>query len=93
MVHHDGRKEFGFDLFTHPQARDSDNHFVVIRGFLDAAEIAKIHKARSHWSVREIKDRKYSLDYDHVAHRLEFLVKYKFPELYNKLIEAVEVLS
>merc|ERR1712241_1575258 len=57
--------------------------------FLDEASIRKLHSTLRHPSTREIRDRKKSLQYNHVAYRIELALRLREPALYERLMQAM----
>lgn len=64
-------------------------NFLVVPKLLSAEEIRLLHELWRHPSVEEIKDRKKTLQYRHVAYRMELPLRAHGRELYMKLIDTM----
>eukprot|EP00439_Symbiodinium_sp_Y106_P051027 s2099_g6.t1 len=63
--------------------------FIVAAGLLNAEEIRLVHDLALHPSVQEICDRKASLEYRHVAYRMELPLRAHGHSLYTKLMTTM----
>ncbi|CAK8986666.1 unnamed protein product [Durusdinium trenchii] len=70
-------------------ARRKRRNFLVVPKLLDAEEIRLIHDLWHHPSVEEIKDRKKTLQYRHIAYRMELPLRAHGQHLYAKLIDTM----
>jgi len=71
-------------------ARKRHKRVVYERGFLTPAEVRRVMSACSHPSVRKIEDRTASLAYGHEAYRTELQLRFLAPDIYAKVMAAVE---
>lgn len=63
--------------------------FMFVPGLLDEQGINRVHNAHRNPLTREIKDRKNSLNYRHVAYRVEAAMRSSCPALHDRLLEVM----
>uniref|UniRef100_A0A7S1AJT7 Fe2OG dioxygenase domain-containing protein n=1 Tax=Noctiluca scintillans TaxID=2966 RepID=A0A7S1AJT7_NOCSC len=63
--------------------------FVHVKGLLDARDIQRVHAIWRHPSVQEIRDRKSSLLYRHVAYRIELPLRAHGERIYHRMMSAM----
>jgi len=63
--------------------------FVFVPGLLDERGIHAVHCAQRQPYSREIKDRKDTLNFQHVAYRVETALRAQSPLLYERLLEVM----
>lgn len=63
--------------------------FVHIPGLLSEQQIQQVHAIWRHPSVEEIRDRKSSLEYRHVAYRVELPLRAHGQQLYQRLLDTM----
>jgi len=63
--------------------------FIHVPQFLDEMCIQQIHALQKHPSVGEIRDRKASLEYRHVAYRVELPLRAHARPLYDRLLDLM----